>query len=404
MNHPGPSLLRGRVCFWANAQVWLAVASLLAMGVYAAVYLFHSHPPRDPFGYVLGRDFVNTWMGAKTVLAGGAHDVLQVDHHIRRLVDALGPMPPHNWSYPPVLFLFVWPLGFLTYMPALAAWSAVGLAAYLGAAATFGKSAKYLLFAAAVPAIAITLYSGQTGFFTAAILILVFRFLDERPLAAGAILGLMLFKPHLAILFPLALAVSGRWRAFAAAAISAAALIALTALVFGASIWSEYFRLVVPVQRGVLYYGTGFLSMMPTAFMHARLLGASSAIAWAVQVPFTLLALGAVVFTFARRRDPVLSAGVLLTAGLIATPYAFAYDMVTFGWLAALLWPRLDNIWDRLLLIAVWSLPATMIALGDADLPLAAPILAIFLIRLTFLARRGICPDPASLLSPARSF
>nr|WP_279589353.1 glycosyltransferase family 87 protein [Rhizomicrobium electricum] len=296
-------------------------------------------------------------------------------------------MPPHNWSYPPALLLFIWPLGFLPYMAALAAWSLAGLAAYLGASATHHRSAKFLLFVAAAPAIAVNLHSGQTGFFTAAILILFFRFLDERPILAGALLGVMLCKPHLVVLFPLALALSGRWRVFAAATVTVVVLIAATALAFGADIWSEYFRLVVPVQRGVLDTGTGFLSMMPTGFMHARMLGASNATAWMVQTPFTVLALAAVIWTFAKRRDPLLSAGVLLTASVVVSPYAFAYDMVVFGWLVAMLWPRLPAWGDRVLLLAVWTLPVTMLVLGDLMLPAAAPVLALFLIRLAVLAR-----------------
>jgi alpha-1,2-mannosyltransferase len=370
-----------------RAGLIIALIGLIALILYAGSYLALSHPPRDQYGFVLGRDFVNTWMGAKTVLAGHARDVLQVGLHMRRLVDALGAMPPHNWSYPPALFLFIWPLGVLSYLPALAVWSLAGLAAYLGAAATHARSANYLLFVAAAPAIAVNLCSGQTGFFTAALLIVFFRVLDERPLLAGALLGLMLVKPHLVVLFPLALIVGGRWRTFAAAAMMVIVLIAATALAFGADIWSDYFRFVVPVQRGVLDTGTGFLSMMPTGFMHARMLGASNAVAWMVQIPFTLLAVAAVVWTFAKRRDPLLSAGVLLTASVIVGPYAFAYDMVVFGWLVAKLWPRWPGWGDRGLLLTVWTLPVTMLALGEAMLPVAAPILALFLIRLTVQMR-----------------
>jgi hypothetical protein len=86
------------------------------------------------------------------------------------------------------------------------------------------------------------------------------------------------------------------------------------------------------------------------------------------------------------RRDPLLSAGTLLTASVIVSPYSFAYDMVVFGWLVAMLWPRLPGWGDRALLLTVWTLPVTMLGLGDAMLPLAAPILAIFLIRLAALA------------------
>jgi len=86
-----------------------------------------------------------------------------------------------------------------------------------------------------------------------------------------------------------------------------------------------------------------------------------------------------------RRRDPLESAGVLLTASVLVSPYAFAYDMVVFGWLIAMLWPRRP---DRLLLLAVWTLPLTMLALGEVPLPVAAPILAIFLVRLAFQGER----------------
>jgi hypothetical protein len=372
----------------------VALVGLICLIFYIASYLAHAHPPRDAYGYVLGRDFVNTWMGARAVLSGTVHEILNVDVHIQRMVAILGPMPPHNWSYPPALFLFIWPLGFLSYTAALAVWSASGFAAYLGAAATHDRSLRFLLFVAAAPAIAVNLFSGQTGFFTAAILILFFRWLDERPLLAGTVLGLMLCKPHLAVLFPLALAFSGRWRTLLAAGVSALVLVAATAQVFGADIWSDYFRLVVPVQRGVLDTGTGFLTMMPTGFMHARMLGAPLAVAWRVQMPFTLLALAAVVWAFVKRHDPLLSAAVLLTASVIATPYSFNYDMVVFGWLVAMLWPRLTGIWDRLLLLVVWTLPVTMVVFGELGLPLAAPILAIFLIRFAILARNISRPVP----------
>lgn len=370
-----------------DAQIVLALISLAAMAAYFANYWGHASGIRDAFGYVVGRDFVNTWMGARAVLSGTVHDILHVDTHIARMEAVLGAQPPHNWSYPPTLFLFIWPLGYLSYMVGYGVWSAAGIAGYLGAAASWNRSPRFLLFVAATPAIAINLFSGQTGFVTATLLVLILRYLDDRPLLAGALLGLMVCKPHLVMLFPIALALSGRWRVFVAAGLSVVALIALTAVVFGSSIWGEYFRLVVPVQRGVLDFGTGFLSMMPTGFMHARILGLPLALAWKIQAPFTLFAIAAVIWTFLKRRDRDLSIAVLLTASVIGTPYAFNYDMVVFGWLAAILWPRLERLGDKLLLVVVWTLPLTMVWLGDHGIPLAAPVLALFLARLLILLR-----------------
>lgn len=350
-------------------------------------YLLQVETPRDHNGYIVGRDFVNTWMGARAVLAGRVTDLFHINVHMQQLLAAFGPMPPHNWSYPPTLLLFIWPVGFLPYLAACAAWSVAGFAAYLGASMRFDRSLRTLAFVAVAPAVGIDVFSGQTGFFTAALMILACRDLDERPIRAGVFLGAMICKPHLVVLFPLALALSGRWRTFCAAGATAILLVAAAAVAFGADVWTDYFRLVMPVQRGVLNTGTGFLSMMPTGFMNARMLGAPVPVAWSIQIPFTLLAVAAVVWTFRVRRDPLLSYAVLLTASVVVTPYSFNYDMVVFGWLTAMLWSRFGGTWDRVLLLAVWALPVTMLPLGDQHLPVSAPLMAVFLIRLLSMLR-----------------
>ena len=387
-------LASGRSDLRFKVTVFTAVC---LVGFFAS-YLLLMVPPYDQHGYVVGRDFVNTWMGARAVLSGRVGELFHIDVYMQALRSAFGPMPPHNWSYPPPLLLFIWPLGFLPYLAALAAWSLAGCAAYLGASAQSDRSLRTLAFVAVAPAVAVDLYSGQTGFFTAALMILFWRDLEERPVRAGVFLGTMICKPHLVVLFPLALALSGRWRTFLAAGASALVLAAAAALAFGADVWADYFRLVMPVQRGVLDTGTGFLSMMPTGFMGARMLGASPAVAWWVQVPFTLLAVAAVAWTFRTRRDPTLSCAVLLTASVMVTPYAFNYDMVVFGWLAAVLWSRFDRKWDRVLLLSVWALPVAMLPLGDLHLPVSAPLLAVFLVRLVTKVREreaAVQPSPS---------
>lgn len=371
-----------------DLQLVLSLATGAGLLLYFGLYWIGAVPPRDQFGFMLGRDFVNTWMGARAALDGRISDLFHLFTYQKNLTAALGPMPPHNWSYPPNLLLFIWPLGFLSYLPALAAWSAAGYAAYLGAVANLNRNRKYLAFAAIAPAIGINLFSGQNGFFTAALLIMVFRFWDERPFLAGVFLGLMLYKPHLVVLFPLALALSGRWRVFISAGMTAAVLIAVTALFFGHDVWGEYFRLVVPVQNAVMRYGTGFETMMPSAFMNARLFHVSYATAWAVQIPFTLLALVITVLAFRKSRDPLLSYALLVTASFVVSPYGFDYDMVVFGWLAAMLWPHFEGRVDRALLLAVWSLPLTMLFFGAWGLPVVAPLMAAFLIRL-YQKQRG---------------
>jgi hypothetical protein len=381
-------------------RMGLAAVAGLFLVIFAAGYLASARFPLDSSGYVVGRDFVNSWMGARAALSGKADSLFHLQAYNREITDIFGKLPPLNWSYPPVLLLLLWPLGFFSYMPALVLWSLAGFTAYILAARSTNRDPGFLGFVAVAPAISICLFCGQNGFLTATLLILFFRYWDERPWLAGIFLGCMLYKPHLVILFPFALALSGRWKAFASAALTVILLALLTAAIFGRDIWSEYFRLVGPVQKGVMNTGTGFLTMMPTGFMQARMMGLSPEIARLIQLPFSALALIGVLWTFVKRRDPLLSAAVLLTASFVFTPYAFNYDMVVFGWLLAMLWPHFSSKADRTFFLVIWTLPVTMEFLGNWNLPLAAPLMALFLLRLLQKQNGGnVLPAAAELSS-----
>jgi hypothetical protein len=49
----------------------IAVAAAVLAVMFEAAYLVTSAPPYDRFGYLIGRDFVNTWMGANSAFSGG---------------------------------------------------------------------------------------------------------------------------------------------------------------------------------------------------------------------------------------------------------------------------------------------------------------------------------------------
>jgi hypothetical protein len=69
---------------------------------------------------------------------------------------------------------------------------------------------------------------------------------------------------------------------------------------------------------------------------------------------------------------------LLVTATFVATPYAFNYDMVVFGWVAIKLMRRSDSeAWDYLLMLAVWATPFLAVPSGMAGLPISVlPMLA----------------------------
>lgn len=379
----------------------VAVAAVVFLAVFELGYFFLSSPPYDALGYLIGRDFVNTWMGARSALAGNPAAWFDFDAYNAALRTQFGAgFPDHIWSYPPHLLLFTWPLGYLPYLPAFAVWCAVGFALYMLVASAGERRPDRLLLLAAAPALVINVFSGQIGFFTTALMIGGLTQLDRRPILAGMLFGILTIKPQLGLLLPVMLLVTGRWITIAAAVATATVLVAATAWVFGPHIWSDYLNVALPAHVPALTQGGGIVpAMIPTVFMNARIAGAPSSLAGALQGVMSCLAVSAVVWAYWRRRDPVLSLALFVTASFLATPYAFGYDMLVFGWVLATLRERGpgDTI-DQWLAVAVWTLPITTILLGVAGVPGSSLALAAFAGRLVWrLARREPEPRPADL-------
>ena len=86
----------------------------------------------------------------------------------------------------------------------------------------------------------------------------------------------------------------------------------------------------------------------------------------------------------------------------LVSPYTLNYDMVVLGWVLALLRQRDDNeLIDDYLIIAMWTLPATMMLAALIYVPLAVLLLGGFAARLIWRIRQGEArrsPDLADVL------
>ena len=349
-------------------------------------------PWLDAEHYVFGRDFINTWMGGRSAFFGGPapwFDVRVYNEAIRQIMGAA--YPEVFWSYPPHIVLFAWPFGLLPYLPAYVAWCAIGIALYL-LVASRAVPRERLMFLAVAPSIAVCVFFGQNGFYTAALLIGGVLCLDRRPVLAGILFGLLTVKPQMGLLLPLVLVLERRWVTIAAAAATAAALVVATAMLFGWSVWIEFWQKVLPQQAWLTEHGGGLLfALVGSVYFGGRLIHLPAGIDWAVQGVACAFAFAGVAWTYWRRRDPALSFALFATAIFLFTPYILNYDMVIIGFVAALLRGRDDNTTaDHWLLIAVWTLPITMMIAAVIKIPLAPIVLTAFAARLLWrLARDG---------------
>jgi arabinofuranan 3-O-arabinosyltransferase len=278
-------------------------------------------------------DFVGLWSAGKLALAG--HPAAVYDWPILKSVEEIAVGHPfdgfYGWRYAPTFLLVAAVLASLPYATATMVWTLGTLPAYLAAArAIVGDRIGYLL-AAAFPAVLANAVVGQNGFLTAALIGGTLVFMERRPILAGVLLGLLTYKPHLGLLFPVALISGNHWRVFFSAVVGAMLMAAISWFAFGTECWQAFFASIGHNEQAFLAQGHGDWGKLQTAFGLTRTLGGSEALAWAAQASVTLVATGAVALLWCRGGAQEIKAAALGCGVLLATPYLYAYDLVVLG-------------------------------------------------------------------------
>ena len=277
-------------------------------------------------------DFVSYWAAARLTVAGnpaGAYDLA-----LHRSVE-LGAIPLRGalpFAYPPCFLLLLAPFGLLAYPVAAVAWVLLGVAAY--GAGLRRWALPWLAFS--FPPLLVNVITGQSGLLATAVLAGGIMLLPKRPIVAGFLLGLLVVKPQLGLVIPLALLAGREWRVIAGAAASALGLVALSLLVFGWAPWQAWFGNAA-VAASIASEGLAGWHRMASVYGALREAGLASVAAWLVHAALALGAAGAACLVWYRRAEPEPRAAALAAATALASPYLFVYDslilVLPFLWL-----------------------------------------------------------------------
>lgn len=431
----GDWLTRERIRLVAAAVLMASVAGFAFLAATA-------HGGVDRQGRPLGTDFSNVYAAGTYVLEGKPDIPFDPPRQYAREQEIFGKATPfYGWHYPPYFLFVAGALAELPYGVALAVWQASTLVLYLlmiwgiiesfrgarsghpesiatdaavkpprsepaakglwipgsrGAchrADHFGPdplaaSGMTLLLALAYPAVLINIGHGQNGFLTAALLGGALLFLDRRPIVAGILIGLLVYKPQFGLMIPLALVAGGYWRTFAAAVTTVAALTLVTTLVFGPQVWPAFAASTEFSRSIVLEQGQTGWQKIQSIFAWARMWGAPIPLAYALQGALTI-ALGiAIARLWQSAAAPALKSAALCLAAILATPYSLDYDMMVLA--PAIAFFAADGLrrgfgpWEKTVLAALWFVPLLARSVAGATLmPLGVPaMLATFILLL----------------------
>lgn len=379
-----------------RVRAYLRIVALLNVAMLVVLALT-SRGGVDANGFLLGSDFLSFWTAGH--MLHHQADVYDGAAHIAAQRDFFASAEGYTaFFYPPSFLPFCWPLGYFGYFPALALWLAATGAVYLTAAGMWrreaGLAAPLWLLFAAFPAAATVVTHGQTSFLLAGLLGLGMLLVPRRPLLAGILIGLATIKPQFGPLIPLVLLLTREWKAMASAAVTALALALFSALAFGPELAGEWLAASAHAQDAMANGAVGYGKMM-SAFAAAKLLGAPTAAAYALQAAVSL----GVAFLLGRaawgRRYSAGLAALTLAGAPLVTPFVLDYDLVLLAF--PLLWMVGHGLregfedWQKLAVLLAFIAPVFARPLGMfAGVPIMPAVLGfLFWAMLRALPRRG---------------
>ncbi len=292
----------------------------------------------DGKGLPIYTDFACAWAATMQALHGDTSLLYDSAEFIKVQAALVAPADYYypNWPYPPTFFLFLAPFTMVRYLHGFIAWDILTLLGCIAVIYLIVRRLPAIALAIASPFAAWNFLAAHNGFLTASLLGASLLSLERRPIVAGVFIGCLTYKPQFGILFPVALAAAKQWRAFASAAATAAVLAGASIVAFGTGVWQALPQEFAAQTSEVLFAGgnpspAGNWGYIQTIYGLVRLLEGDAVVAWLAQ---GLTTSGAAILVWLVWRSSSRyssKAAILSAASLIATPYAFAYDMAAIA-------------------------------------------------------------------------
>lgn len=340
----------------------------------------------------LAIDFLSYWAASKLVLTAHVPSVYNLTAHndVELLVAPIGGLLP--FAYPPPFLLLVTPVALVPYWLGFFLWLAATASIY---ALVVGRNAR-LPYAMGHPSVLANFLIGQNGFLTTAIMAGGLRVLSANPFAGGAILGLLVIKPQLALVLPFAMIAGRQWKAIAGGVLSASCGLLIGYLAFGWAAYEGFFRML-PVFTDGMERSLWPWEELSSVFAALRFLRVPQASALAIQAVIAVISIGLVCRAWwlgTEERAPILAAATMLVP-----PYLFTYDALLL--VIPMLWliERRRHLWAILVSWLFCFLPIAYYFgyySGPNTVPLAAMLCMWALhAREKHPARHALQPAPA---------
>ena len=360
------------------------LAALAALGIVFFVVQQIWQAAHDPAGRPGATDYASFWAASHLALLGAPasaynRSAIAAVEHGAASFDAKSYLA---FFYPPTCLLLYLPLALIAYLPSLLLFQA-------GFSAIFARTLRRLLPQRwallpilAMPAGLMNWFDGQNGLLSASCFAGALL-LESRPGLAGACLGVLAYKPQLAICVPVALLAARRFRALVTCGGTAVGLGVASWLAFGSVTWRAFAANAAYARDALENHAEDWEKQL-SLFTAVRLLHGGLALAYAAEIAGALAALAALAILARKRPGAPAETAALVAASMLCTPHLMDYDLACLGLPLAWVVSRAQcngwRPWEKSVALAVFVAPLVLRMINvHLGLPLAPFLLAALL-------------------------
>jgi hypothetical protein len=334
--------IRSRSDRWAEIEDWIFTerrVRLYGTGVAVAYVIslawryFHGQWVFLSDGKLRCTDFGWMWLSGKFAALGESTQIFDYSAFSAAQIALFGQDGCAFFTpfvYPPTFLFFTYPLGWMPYLVAFAVWILATLVLYEAAVYAIIPRRAAVIAAIAPYAVAVNIDFAHNGFITAALIGFPLVFLERRPWLSGIFLGLLTYKPHIGLLFPLALLASRNWRTLASATAASIILGIGAAIAFGSEGWLSFFHTLID-RQSTLSPDTKVPLALHSVFGLLRWMETSGLVAWSGHLIVAAIIALTVSIVWARPIPFSLKAAVLCIGSAMVPPYILFYDLCIFA-------------------------------------------------------------------------
>jgi hypothetical protein len=232
---------------------------------------------------------------------------------------------------------------------------------------------------------------GNNGTHNAVLIGTCLLLLKSKPSVAGILAGILIYKPHMAVLFPFFFLSGGHYKALKSFILSSLMLVILSVFCFGIEPWQAFVKMLQNVGEGkyVKYASVDTIISIPHAVFSAFGNAWTALLVQSVISVFLLLALIWISYRGKATEDH--RSLIFIISILLFTPYCQIYDLAILDlailWYLKILWTVRKNLSGKEVVFIglLWLLPffqitlaMTFISYTGVSFPLAVILLLYF--------------------------